>query len=90
MKEQRNSSAPLFLIIPDEGTTTPITSDGISALSPSWEGDGKEYLFFGFTEKELSRGKGGIFGLYRSSLTQKEPVLFLPDGENPSAPRGLR
>ena len=49
MKEQRNSSAPLFLILPDEGTTTPITSDGIRALSPSWEGDGKEYLFFGFT-----------------------------------------
>lgn len=80
----------LFLFLPGEGTTTRITSDRISALSPSWKGDGEEYLFFGFTEKEMSRGKGGIFGLFRSSISQEEPVLFLPNGETPSAPRGHR
>ena len=80
----------IFLFLPGEGTTRRITSDRISALSPSWRGEGEEYLFFGFTEKEMSRGKGGIFGLFRSSLSQEKPVLFLPDGETPSAPRGLR
>lgn len=80
----------LFLFLPDEGTTTRITSDRISALSPSWKGDGEEYLFFGYTQKEMRAGKGGVFGLFRSSLSQKEPVLFLSDGETPSAPRGIQ
>ncbi len=80
----------LFLFLPGDGTTRRITSDRISALSPAWRGNGEEYLFFGFTEKEMSAGKGGIFGLFRSSLSQEKPVLFLEDGETPSATRGLR
>ena len=80
----------IFLFLPEEGTVRRITSDGVSALCPSWIGDGEEYLFFGNTEKEIQLGKEGIFGLFRSSLSQEEPVLFLADGDTPSAPRGLR
>ena len=74
----------LFLHTPADGTTRRITGDRICAIGPAWLPGGKDFLFYGYTEKEIS-GEGSGFAVFRGTLPEGKTTLLVPDGGTPSA-----
>lgn len=74
----------LFLHTPADGTTRRITGDRICAIGPAWLPGGKDFLFYGYTEKEIS-GEGSGFAVFRGALPEGKTTLLVPDGGTPSA-----
>jgi|LSQX01.1.fsa_nt_gb Tol biopolymer transport system component len=73
----------LFLHTPSDGTTRRITDDRICAIGPAWMRGGEDFLFYGYTENEMS-GEGSGFAVFHGSLAEGKITLLVPDGGTPS------
>ncbi|MBP6332893.1 MAG: PD40 domain-containing protein [Aminivibrio sp.] len=74
----------LFLHTPADGKTRRVTDNRICAIGPAWLPGGEDFLFYGYTEKEMSGGGSG-FAVFRGSLAEGKTNLLVPDGGTPSA-----